>query len=323
MPGTDARESQTVVMGELPEFPFLVELPELGPAASMVGRTTGVISGLGFDLQPAGWRLTDAAGLDQRRARSLLVEQLDILEELAEGYRGRLKVQVAGPWTLAATMERPRGDRLIGDHGACRELAQALADGVRSHVEDVRRRVPGAQLVVQVDEPALPGVLAAQIPTASGLGRHRSVDAPVASAALGWVFDAVRTPAATPVLHCCAVDVPVRLVVDAGAAGVSIDVERLGQPSYDAIGETLSAGGELWLGVLPTAADPERPPSEQELVTRVLRLVDQLGFDLGQVADQLVITPTCGLARASPTSARGALAACRTVAAAVAGDDSP
>ena len=32
------------------------------------------------------------------------------------------------------------------------QLAQALAEGIRGHVADLRRRVPGASLVVQVDE---------------------------------------------------------------------------------------------------------------------------------------------------------------------------
>ena len=40
----------------------------------------------------------------------------------------------------------------------------ALAEGLRAHVRDLRRRVPAAtSLVVQVDEPALPAVLAALI----------------------------------------------------------------------------------------------------------------------------------------------------------------
>ena len=43
---------------------------------------------------------------------------------------------------------------------------------------------------MQVDEPALPAVLAARVPTASGFGRHRSVTPPVASEALEWVLDA-------------------------------------------------------------------------------------------------------------------------------------
>ncbi|MEZ5194580.1 MAG: hypothetical protein R2734_20290 [Nocardioides sp.] len=52
-------------------------------------------------------------------------------------------------------------------------------------VADVRRRLASRRLVVQVDEPTLPAVLGGRVPTASGYGRHRSVDLPEASAALG------------------------------------------------------------------------------------------------------------------------------------------
>ena len=107
----------------------------------MTGRALAVVSDLGADLQPAGWRLTDAPGIDHRRARSLLAQDLDALEEQAQGYAGTFKVQVAGPWTLAATVEKPRGDKVLADHGARRDLAQALAEGVRDHV---RRPAPPA-----------------------------------------------------------------------------------------------------------------------------------------------------------------------------------
>ncbi|MDQ4008739.1 MAG: methionine synthase, partial [Actinomycetota bacterium] len=134
MPGEDVAEVVRVVLGELGDLPFLPELPARGAGATMTGRAVALLAGLGADLQPAGWRLTDAPGRDHRRARSLLAQDLDVLEERAQGYAGAFKVQVAGPWTLAATVERPRGDRLLADHGARRELAQSLAEGVGSHV---------------------------------------------------------------------------------------------------------------------------------------------------------------------------------------------
>ncbi|HET8603347.1 MAG TPA: methionine synthase, partial [Marmoricola sp.] len=163
MPGADAAaydEAVRIVLGELPDLPHLPELPGRGAHTNMTGRALAVMAELGADLQPAGWRLTDAPGADHRRARSLLAQDLDAVEEQAQGFEGTFKIQVAGPWTLAATVERPRGDRVLADHGARRELAQALAEGLRAHVADVRRRLPGADVVVQVDEPALPDVLA-------------------------------------------------------------------------------------------------------------------------------------------------------------------
>ena len=87
-PGEDFDEALRIVLGELPDLPHLPELPGRGAAAGMVGRTLATIGELGFDLQPAGWRLTDASGVDHRRARSLLAQDLDQLEEQAQDFRG-------------------------------------------------------------------------------------------------------------------------------------------------------------------------------------------------------------------------------------------
>jgi methionine synthase II (cobalamin-independent) len=318
LPGEDFAEAVRFVLGELPELPFLPELPERGAIANMTGRTLAVVAELGFDLQPAGWRLTDAPGIDHRRAQSLLAQDLDVLEEQWQTSGSRdegaeLKLQVAGPWTLAATVERPRGDRILADHGARRELAQALAAGVETHLADVRRRVPGARLLVQVDEPVLPAVLAAAIPTASGFGRHRSVHPPAAAEAMGWVFEAITGAGAVPIAHCCAADVPIALLRQAGAAAVSVDLGVLAAEQYDALGESLDAGERAFLGVIP-ATDPARVPTDKQVVEKVLRLLDMLGFDHEEVVGRLVLTPSCGLAGATPGYAREALTLVRASA---------
>lgn len=308
-PGEDAdafAEALRVVLGTFTELPHLPELPRRGAHAGMVGRALAVVTELGVDLQPAGWRLTGASpGIEQRRAKSLLAQDLDALEEQTQGYAGRLKVQITGPWTLAATVERPKGDRLLADHGARRELAQALADGVRDHVADLRRRVPGAEIVVQLDEPALPAVLAGQIPTASGFHRHRSVDHPGASPALEWVMAAVVDGGATPVVHCCAAEVPFALLTGAGAQGVSVDLSALTPAAYDGLAEVLESGRMLMLGVVPST-DPDTWPEDGAPTERVQRLLDMLGLDpAGEVGD-LVLSPSCGLAGASGAWARRA-----------------
>lgn len=324
LPGEDIHEAVRLVLGELPDLPFLPELPARGATAGMTGRTLAVVADLGFDLQPAGWRLTDNPGVDHRRARSLLAEDLDALEEhaLAGGSfagGGELKVQVAGPWTLAATVERPRGDRLLADHGARRELAQALAEGVGVHVAGLMRRVPDARILVQVDEPALPAVLQAAVPTASGFGRHRTVHPPEASQALEWVFAAITEAGAVPVAHCCAADAPVGLLRGAGARAVSVDLDQLAATAYDELGTALDAGERVLLGAVP-ATDPARVPSDKQVVERVLRLLDMLGFDPDEVTGQLVLTPACGLAGATATYAREALSLVRDSASRLSGD---
>jgi methionine synthase II (cobalamin-independent) len=318
-PGQDAAafdEALRVVLGELPDLPHLPELPGRGAPADMIGRTLAVVAELGADLQPVGWRLTGSApGLDQRRARSLLAQDLDALEEQTQGYAGRLKVQVTGPWTLAATVERPTGDRLLADHGARRELAQALAEGLRGHIADLRRRVPGATLLVQVDEPALPAVLAGSVPTASGFHRHRSVEDQGASPALEWVMTAIDESGATPIVHCCAPGVPFGLLLGAGAQGISVDLETLGPSAYDRLAEVLEGGRTLMLGVVP-ASEPASWPDDGGLTERVLRVLDMLGLDPVGPESQgdLVVTPSCGLAGASTAWARRACALSERVA---------
>jgi len=316
-PGDDAvayAEAVRVVLGELGSgegLPYLPELPGRGPAASLAGRAVAATADLAFDLQPAGWRLTDREGQDQRRAGSLLAQDLDQVEEQAQGYRGPFKTQLAGPWTLAATIERPRGDRVLADHGARRELAQALAEGVRRHVADLRRRLPGVdRWVVQLDEPALPGVLAGRVPTASGFGRHRSVEPAEASAALGWVLEAVADAGAEAWVHSCAPGTPLDLLRGAGARGLAVDPTTLAPGDHDTLAAMLEAGETVVLGVVPSL-DPRTLPSDATVVESVLRWLDMVGLE---PTERLLVSPSCGLAGASTGWARQALELARSAA---------
>jgi methionine synthase II (cobalamin-independent) len=317
----DYDEAVRWVLGELGVeggLPCVPEVPGRGAHAGMVGRTVGLVGDLDADLQPAGWRLTGSSGspaLDQRRARSLLGQDLDGLEERADGYTGAFKTQLTGPWTLAATVERPRGDKVLADHGARRDLAQALAAAATDHVGDVRRRLPGSQrIVVQVDEPMLPAVLAGRVATASGFGRHRTVHPPEASEALGWVLAAIADAGAEPWVHCCAEDAPVGLVTGAGAAGVMVDLEQVGADAHDGLAEALEDGTTVALGVVPST-DPDPVPTDTQVIERTQRWLELVGLDPAESAGRLVLTPSCGLAGAGADWARRVLPLLRRAAA--------
>jgi len=133
----------------------------------MIGRTGALLAELPVEIAPSGWRLTSHPGRDMRRARDFLAWDLDALERHAADHDGALKLQLVGPWTLAASLELPSGNPVVADSGATRDLAQSLADGLRSHLAEVQRRLPSASLVVQLDEPSLPAVLAGRIKTPS------------------------------------------------------------------------------------------------------------------------------------------------------------
>ena len=310
MPGTDVAETVKLVLGETGDLPFVPELPARGVHAGMIGRTVALLEGLEADLQPGGWRVGVGEGVDVRRARSLLAQDLDVVEELADDYAGPLKIQVTGPLTLAASVERPRGDKMLADHGARRELAQSLAAGVGSHVADVRRRFSRCDVVVQVDEPGITAVLAGQVPTASGWSKHRTMHPPEADELLRGVVDAIASAGGRPVVHSCAPDVPVPLLAGAGFTAISFDLP-LARPA-DAWAEAFEAGVDLWPGVVPTTGFT---PSDRAMIEQVDAFFGRLGFGEEAVDERLVVTPTCGLAGASPQGARAALAAARTVAA--------
>ncbi|MBQ1045959.1 MULTISPECIES: methionine synthase [unclassified Micromonospora] len=307
LPGTDIAEAQRIVLGELPTLPHLPELPARGPGADLVGRSAGLLVELPVELYAARWRIAPRPGRDLRRARDLMERDLDQLAEQAEGYAGPVKVQAAGPFTLAATLELPIGGRMLRDPGAVRDLAGSLGEGLRVHVDAVTRRLPGASVLLQLDEPSLPAVLAGRVPTESGFGAYRPVETEVARGLLRDVIDAAGVPA---LVHCCAPDVPLELIRSAGAVGVALDLSLV--TDLDPLGEVIDAGLGLLAGAAPTLPPASgRAPTSTEVADRVRRVWDKLGFPRRRLAEQVVVTPACGLAGATPGYARAVLTACR------------
>ena len=305
-PGTDILDTMRVMFGELgdpPAFPYLPELPARGPGADTIGRGAGLLIDMPVDLQPSGWRLVDHPGRDQSRTRSWLRQDLDVLAEIGDGYQGLLKLQVAGPWTLASSLWLPRLERVVVDAGACRDLVASLAEGVVQHLQEVQRLLPGAQLVLQVDEPSVQAVLDGSLPTASGFGRLRAIDEPVLVEGLRTVLDAARGAGAVrTVLHSCASQPPVAVLASTGADALSLDVSQLDTRRWEQLAEATENGTVLWAGAVPTAS-PARPQAVADAVWTPWR---KLGLDSKKAAD-VVLTPTCGLAGSSPQQARSAL----------------
>lgn len=307
MPGTDPVEAARVVLGELPALPYLPELPGRGAGADMLGRTAALLADLAVELVPSGYRVTARPGRDHRRAADLLRADLDAFEEAMESAGARpsvLKVQAVGPWTLTAEMELHSGHKVLTDHGALREFAASLAEGLRRHVAELTRRLQ-VRVVVQLDEPGLPAVLAGTVATPSGYGTVAAVPEPDVVELLRGVLDTVAAPR---IVHCCAPRPPLALVYRAGADALAVDAELLaGAPraTIDALGEAWDAGISVLLGLVP-AVDPVVPPTLAGLAEPALTLMDRLGFPRSLLAERCVPTPSCGLAGATVSWARRA-----------------
>jgi methionine synthase II (cobalamin-independent) len=320
MPGTNPAEAMRVVAGELPDFPHLPELPDRGPGADLAGRTAALLVEIPVEVTARGWRLAERPGRDLARAKTMLASDLDVMEEVLDGFRGPLKVQLCGPWTLAATLELPRTLNVaIADPGAVADLTASLAEGAAAHVAEVAKRVPGAQLVVQFDEPALGAVAGGEVPTASGLSRLRAVEAEVLRERLAQV---IASTGKYTVVHSCSTGVPFGIIRAAGADGLSFDLSQLRRGEVDRVAEAAEAGLGLLTGVIPAVPAPDAGTAgptgpgdgsaeARQAAERVIRLWRRLGLPLDTCPEQAVITPACGLAGASPGQARAALTRCR------------
>lgn len=312
MPGTDALDAARVVIGELPQLPHLPELPDRGTGADMIGRTAALLVDLAVELVPSGYRVTARPGRDHRRGVDLLRGDLDALEEAMGSAGARpdvVKLQAAGPWTLAAEVELRGGHKVLTDPGALREFAASLAEGLRAHAREVSRRL-GVSAIVQLDEPGLPAVLAGGVPTPSGFGTVAAVADSDAAELLRSVLEVLPVPR---IVHCCAPRPPLALLRRAGVDALAVDAELLtGAPrsTVDALGEAWDSGVSVLLGLVP-ALPSSAPVTLAELARPALDLVDRLGFDRAVLAERCLPTPSCGLAGATPAWAQRALTLAR------------
>jgi hypothetical protein len=302
LPGTDVREALRgvrTILAEVPDgagLPYLPELPARGPGADMLGRAAGLLVDLHVDLQPAGWRFVDRPGRDAERTASLWRQDLDELAEAFDGYDGELKLQCTGPWTLAAGIELQRGEKALADDGAVRDLVGSLTEGLRVHLATVRRLLPDATLVLQLDEPSLPAVLAGRLPTASGYGHLRTVDPQVAASGLRDVLAAAD--GGSTVVHCCDPGVPLPLLRSAGVGAVALDVTGLRPHRWESVAATVESGVALYAGCLPT----DGSGTVRAAADAVARGWADAGMPTALLGD-LVASPACGLAGLTPEGA--------------------
>jgi len=304
-PGATPREAAEIVIGELHRLPYLVELPDRGVGADLIGRAGALLVDIAIDTVPRGYRIAARPGAVTRRARSLLDEDVDALEEAWEKAGGGVdrvvKVQAPGPITLAAQLELVNGHRAITDAGAVRDLAGSLAEGVARHRAEVARRL-SATVVVQFDEPLLPAALAGRLSGVTGLSAVHPIDE---VRAIALIDHCVAVLGPDVLLHCCAAEVPWNLLQRSSISAVSIDVDTLDDKGLDGLAGFIDSGRAAVLGMV-RAVGTQRPASVGELALAAAALTDRLGFGRAVLRERIGISPVCGLAGATEAWARAA-----------------
>lgn len=311
-PGTDMPEALRIIRGELgsPHLPFLVELPERGVGADPVGRTAAVLVDLPVDLQPHGWRLVPHQGRDRQRAAAMLSSDINMLADVAgaeEQPGPALKVQLRGPASLAANLYLPSGERVLLDSGARREVAESLAAGLSAHLKAVAAAVPGARLVLQLDEPELDAVLAGSIPTASGYRTLRAVSAVEVGAAWELVLQAAREAGAAEVALTVPAEVkPLAMALESNADGAGCGLQGLAAASWESVAAGVEAGKLFWAGAVPDLAGGKPVPQVSELVSAVEQPWRRLGLPVATLTS-VRLTTAAGLADLAPAASRQVL----------------
>jgi methionine synthase II (cobalamin-independent) len=259
-------------------------------------------------------------GAVSRRAASLLGEDVDALEEAWEvaGLRGSshpVKVQAAGPLTLAAQVELANGHRAITDPGAVRDLAASLAEGLKTHRTELSRRLD-APVVVQLDEPSLAAAVAGRLAGVTAFSPVAAIDELVATALLDTCVEAIGGEV---LVHTCATDLPWNVLQRSVITALALDCTALESNDYDQIGAFVDSGRTLVVGLVPALA-PERVPAVEELAASVAAITDRIGFARSVLAERVGISPTCGMAGASAAWARTAVGLVRKVGEALVND---
>ncbi|MDO5511881.1 hypothetical protein [Corynebacterium sp.] len=311
LPGTSLIDAADIVYSETGDLPHVPDLPARGLGADPVGRTASLLEAVTVDRGPRSWIMTDRPQLLTRRTRDLLDRDLDQLEEAWGTTVPALKIQVTGPWTLAASIELASGHRVITDTGALRDLSEALIEGVNAHIADLSRRFR-ADVVVQLDEPLLPEI-AAGLPGVTRFNPVRPVNPKDLAERLAGVIaglDAERV-----LLNQTGYPPLWDVARDSGAETVLVTLDQVqGTAQYDGFGHTVSAGVRIGLGVTsPGDVVDELHARPRERAVAVARFWERLGLDPQWLSERIDVHPRTGITSGSLLDAAGAYAMARIV----------
>lgn len=260
--GSEPREAFSAAAaapGEgLPAIPQIAQSAEGGTrwALDFLASAAGMLD-LPVDLSASGWRLARGEGREQRLSRSHTAQILDAVEE----YRDERPtfLTLPGPWHLIRHLSLPTGAPVLSDFGAVRDVLQAYAYAVRSHLAEVERRT-GQAPRVRIVERHLDPILTGSVPTDSGF---RTLPALPEQAVLTGLQSFLARCGEHPLLH-----VPklasVRIggkdirhaaqLLDIGVGSIVIDLpadgaddSSAGLARWERLAEWTDAGHEVWL----------------------------------------------------------------------------
>ena len=297
LPGASIIAAADIVAGETGDLRQLPILPARG--VDVVGLTTGVLPGINVDAGPRSWVLSTRPQLRTRRIWDRVEADLDQCEQAWGTRIDAVKIQVAGPWTLSASIELSNGHRALTDTGALRDLTESLIAGIQEYSADVQARFDTEPLLAQVRDGSLPGTSQFdEIPSINDVDLGERLAGVIERAEVRYLNQTGYPPLWK-----------VAQVAGVETCQVTLDTVR-GSEQYDGMGHALAAGMRVGLGM--TRAGDDRDP--RHLAVDVARMWDELGLDRTLLTHAVDVHPRGGLANCTLLDAAAALRTARTVA---------
>ncbi|MFA6175191.1 MAG: hypothetical protein WC765_01280 [Phycisphaerae bacterium] len=208
-----------------------------------------------------------------------------------------VKVQVTGPCSFALTLV-DENKRAIYYNDEFRDMiVKALAMKARWQIQKFKPYTTQG-IICFIDEPIL---------SAFGSSTYVSVKREDVVAILNEVITAVHMDGGIAGIHCCG-NTEWSILIDAGIDIVNFDAFEFGETIAmyaDSVKAHLARGGMLAWGVIPTSVKI-REQSVDSLCKQLEKVMDHLasrGIDKKVIAEQALITPSCGTGSMDPADA--------------------
>ncbi|SMX70959.1 hypothetical protein BANT10_00644 [Brevibacterium antiquum] len=271
---------------QLPPVPLGAHRSEDRWGADAIGRAVSLLTDLHVDRASFGWRLTSAAGRDERLESSALSEAFDAIAEYGDGYTGQVQVSLPGPWTLVTALSLTSGAPVLGDLGARRDVIQAYAFGLAAFADKLSTL--GLQPVIRLVEARLQPVLTGTWPTVSGWATLPAVNETQVYAALQSTLRHLP-----PVLLSLPDFDPLQLqgkeitaaevVRNSGATAVSVPLTSLKAHGWEQLAMISEAGIGTWMGLPPAAGS--RPQEVKHWLNRIMTPWNRIGMGATSLRD--------------------------------------
>ena len=207
-----------------------------------------------------------------------------------------LKVQTTGPCSFALTIVDENKRAIYYNEEFRDVIVKALAAKCRWQIQKFQ---PYAETIICfIDEPIL---------SAFGSSTYVSVKREDVVAILAEVIEAVHAEGALAGIHCCG-NTEWSILIDAGVDIVNFDAFGYGDTIAiypEAVKAHLESGGMLAWGVVPTSKHI-REQTVETLEAQLEKVMDNLaakGISKQLIAEQAIITPSCGTGSLDPEDA--------------------